>query len=410
MTTGPLSPKLTADRALPGAPPGSTTQAPLAPSLVFLLAAGAGLSAASLYYNQPILDPIAKDLHVSAKAIGYVPMLTQLGYASGILLFAPLGDRLDRRRVIIVKSAVLSATLLASGLSRSIEMLCAASLAIGLFATAAQDFVPAAATLAPAQSRGRIVGTVMTGLLLGILLSRLVSGAAGAQLGWRAVYFGASAVSAAVAVVAAVRLPSIAPSVHDSYGKLLRSIAALVRDVPALRRAALAQSLLSVAFSGFWSTLALVLAKPPYELGSTVAGAFGVAGAAGAAIAPVAGAIADKRGPELVIRTGALLVIASFLAMMVAPGSLIVLIAATIVFDLGVQACLISHQTIIYGLNPAARSRLNAVLVSSMFFGMSAGAALASRALARYGFPGVAALSALAAASALAVRLVPARR
>ena len=129
---------------------------------------------------------------------------------------------------------------------------------------------------------------------------------------------------------------------------------------------------------------------------------------AGAAIAPVAGAIADKRGPELVIRAGALLVIASFLAMMLAPGSLIVLIAATIVFDLGVQACLISHQTIIYGLNPAARSRLNAVLVSSMFFGMSAGAALASRALARYGFPGVAALSALAAASALAVRLVPA--
>ena len=176
-----------------------------------------------------------------------------------------------------------------------------------------------------------------------------------------------------------------------------------------LRRAALAQALLSVAFSGFWSTLALAIAAPPFRLGSTAAGLFGLAGAAGALAAPLAGAIADKRGPATVIRAGAVLVIASFGSMALWPGSLGVLIAGTVAFDLGVQACLISHQTIVYSLDPAARSRLNAVLMSSMFLGMSTGAALASQALVRYGWSGVMTLGASAATLALVVRSVPER-
>lgn len=377
--------------------------------LVLLLAAGAGLSAASLYYNQPVLEAIARELHASPQAVGLVPMLTQLGYAAGILLFAPLGDRLDRRRVILAKSVALSGALLVAGLSPSIAWLCAASLGVGLFATAAQDFVPAAATLAPPEARGKIVGSVMTGLLLGILLSRLASGAVGASFGWRAVYFGAAGISVGVALVSARFLPRLLPVVRDPYAALLRSLVSLVREHAPLRRAALAQALLSVAFSGFWSTLALVLAGAPFRLGSAVAGAFGIAGAAGALIAPVAGSLADRRGPEPVVRAGAALVAASFAVMALAPGSLAVLAIATITFDLGVQAALIAHQTIVYGLDPAARSRVNAVLVSAMFFGMALGAALAARAYAHFGLVGVALLCAFAAVLGLIVRIVPRR-
>jgi len=372
--------------------------------LVALFALGAGLSAASLYYNQPILTQMAAALGATPRQIGMVPMLTQLGYAGGILFFAPLGDRFDRRRTIVVKLLALCAALAWAGAASSVGALAAASLAIGLVATAAQDFVPAAAALAPPSARGKIVGMVMTGLLLGILLSRLLSGVVSEWLGWRAVYFGAAALIALLAAVSALRLPAIAASTSEPYLTLLRSMARLWRELPALRRATLSQALLSVAFSAFWSTLALAIAAPPFQLGSAAAGLFGLAGAAGAVAAPLAGSIADRRGPNVVIRGGALLVIASFSAMALRPSSLGLLIVGTVSFDLGVQACLISHQTIVYGLNPAARSRLNAVLVCSMFLGMSLGAAVASQVLARYGWPGVLTFGAAAATLALMVR------
>jgi predicted MFS family arabinose efflux permease len=399
MTPGPGTPATAPAPAADGAPP--------AASLVLLLACGAGLSVAGLYYNQPILGAMARDLGATSRSIGLVPTLTQLGYAAGILLFAPLGDRYDRRGVILCKAVALSLALVAAGLSPSVGALCAASVAIGLSATMAQDLVPVAAALAPAATRGKTVGTVMTGLLLGILLSRLASGAINDASGWRTVFLGAAGAVTVLALVVAVRLPRVAPTTSSSYGSLLRSIASLARDVEPLRRAALAQGLLSLAFGGFWSTLALALQAPPFHLGSTAAGAFGLAGAAGALAAPLAGAAADRRGPPAVVRVGAGLVLVSFVVMALRPGSLGVLIAGTIVFDLGVQASLIAHQTIVYGLDPSARSRVNAVLVSSMFVGMSTGATLASVALGRYGWSGVCVLGAIGAAAALVVRAWP---
>src|SRR5258708_7976277 len=339
----------------------------LAPSLVVLLAVGAGLSVAGLYYNQPILGEIAGDFHATHAQIGLIPMLTQLGYAAGILLFAPLGDRLDRRQVIVAKLIGLCLALLAAGLAPSIGWLAAASLAVGLLATTAQDFVPAGAALAPAEARGKTVGTVMTGLLLGILLSRFVSGVTSAHFGWRAVFFCAAGTVAVLAAVAAVRLPRFEPGTNASYASLLRSIAVLARDVAPLRRAALPRALLGSAFGGFWSPWALAVGAPPYHLGSAAAGAFGLAGAAGALVAPLVGSIADKRGPTSVIRLGASLVAASFVLMAVWQGSIAVLVAGTIVFDLGVQACLISHQTIVYTLDPPPRSPLNPLPLRALF-------------------------------------------
>ena len=380
-------------------------------ALVLLLATGAGLAAAALYYSQPMLGVLGTEFHATPGAIGLVPTLTQLGYALGLLLLAPLGDRFDRRRIILGKAAVLCLSLLVAAAAPSLSVILAASLVIGVSATLAQDIVPAAATLAPEASRGKTVGTVMTGLLLGILLSRVVSGLVAEQAGWRAMFVSA-AISIALLGVAVWRgLPRFEPTTQLPYLALMRTLATLWQRHRGLRRAALAQGLLSVAFSAFWSTLAVMLYATPAHLGSAAAGSFGLAGAAGALAAPLAGRMADRRGPEVVTRLGAALAVAAFLAMglgaLGASSPLWLLAVGAIVFDLGVQACLIAHQTIVYSLEPAARSRLNAVLMGGMFLGMASGAWLGSLALAQWGWLGVCGLAVLAATSALAVRLWP---
>ncbi|AOK63418.1 MFS transporter [Burkholderia ubonensis] len=395
----------------PLAPPhAATAAAPLDGRLVLLLAAAAGLAVAPLYYSQPMLGVLGPDLGASERAVGLVPTLTQLGYALGILLLAPLGDRFDRRRVIVTKAAALVGALLLAAAAPSIGLLLAASFAIGLSATMAQDVVPAAATLAHDAHRGRTVGTVMTGLLMGILLSRVVSGFVAENLGWRAMFVIAAASVAAIGVVAARGLPRFEPTTRLSYRALMGSLGELWRRHPALRRAALAQGLLSVGFSAFWSTLAVMLHGAPFHLGSAAAGAFGLAGAAGALAAPVAGRLADRHGPERITRLGIGIATLSFAVMALAPllsahAQLALLAAGTIGFDLGVQATLIAHQSIVYRIDPASRSRLNAVLFVGMFIGMAAGAAIGSQLLAQFGWTAVLALAVAASLAALATRI-----
>ncbi|HSI46772.1 MAG TPA: MFS transporter [Ideonella sp.] len=392
-------------------------QAGVPAGLVLLLATGTGLSVASLYYSQPMLGVLGADLQAGTRAVGLVPTVTQLGYALGILLLAPLGDRFDRRSVILVKAVLLTLALLLCGVAPGIAGLVAGSLAVGLTATMAQDLVPAAATLAPEAQRGKVVGTVMTGLLLGILLSRVVSGFVAEHFGWRAMYLGAALAIAAVGVAVWRGLPRFTPTTQLGYGALLGSMIALWRRHPGLRRAAMAQGLLSMGFSAFWSTLAVML-HGSFHLGSAAAGAFGLAGAAGALAAPLAGRLSDRRGPELVIRLGAGLAALSFAAMLLAPlfssmfsagAQLGLIVASAIGFDFGIQAALVAHQTIVYGLEPAARSRLNALLFTGVFIGMASGAALGSLALSTWGWSGVAVLATLASTGALVLRLAQRR-
>jgi predicted MFS family arabinose efflux permease len=383
--------------------------------MMLLLASGAGLAVASLYYAQPMLGVLAEETGGSVREIGLVPTSTQIGYALGILLLAPLGDRLDRRRIILAKAAVLGIALLLAGAAPSVGVLLFASLAIGLCATLAQDIVPAAATLAPEQHRGKVVGTVMTGLLLGILLSRVVSGLVAEHFGWRTMFVVAAASIAAFGVAAWRGLPKFHPTTQLSYGALLGSLAQLWQRHGGLRRAASAQALLAVGFSAFWSTLAVMLHGEPFHLGSAVAGAFGLAGAAGALAAPVAGRLADKRGPELVTRLGTSLVVVSFALMAVGSllptsAQLVLLAVAAIGFDLGFQATLVAHQSIVYGLEPPARSRLNAVLFVLMFAGMALGSAAGSLLFAQWGWTAVIALATVSALGALVIRLWPAGR
>ncbi|AFE10829.1 permeases of the major facilitator superfamily [Corallococcus coralloides DSM 2259] len=397
--------------------PASAASTSLSHGLRLLLAASAGLSVAAIYYSQPMLGVMGSTLGASDTAVGLVPMLTQLGYALGILLLTPLGDRFDRRRIILIKAALLSGALLLGGLAPDIQLLLVVSFAVGLTATVAQDIVPAAATLASERERerGKVVGTVMTGLLLGILLSRVISGVVAERFGWRAMFMVAAASVAFVGVAAWRGLPRFHPTNTLSYGALLGSLAGLWRKHGALRRAALAQGLISIGFSAFWSTLAVMLHGAPFHLGSAAAGAFGLAGAAGALGAPVAGRIADRYGPEVVTRLGAALTVLSFATMFAAPWlephhRLWLIGASAIGFDLGAQVTLVAHQTLVFGIEPAARSRLNAVLFVGVFAGMSVGAASGSLVLARWGWVGVTLLATASALAALLVRLFPAAR
>lgn len=375
----------------------------------FLLASGAGLSVASIYYSQPMLSIMGVSFHTGVTETGLVPTLTQLGYAAGILFLTPLGDRYDRRRLILLKGLLLTATLLLCSLTGTFSMLLLTSLALGLAATVAQDIIPAAAALATDRQRGKTVGTVMTGLLAGILLSRVVSGAVADWFGWRSLYAGAALGVLLITLAMWQTLPRFTPASRLSYPALLRSLGQLWLQHAPLRRAALAQGLLSVAFSAFWSTLALMLAAR-FHLGAASAGAFGLAGAAGALAAPIAGAIADRRGPNQVTRIGSALVMVSFALMFIMPllsppAQLAVIVISAIGFDLGLQATLIAHQTLVYSLDPAARSRLNAVMFTVVFIGMASGAALGSQAFACAGWNGVVALATLAAAGGLIIRL-----
>jgi len=375
----------------------------LSPGLVLLLASGAGFSVATLYYSQPILGVLGSDIQASEGVVGMVPMLTQLGYALGILLLAPLGDRYDRRGIILAKASMLMLALLLGSIAPGVGTLLAASLVIGLAATLAQDIVPAAATLAPETQRGKVVGTVMTGLLLGILLSRVMSGLIAEQFGWRAVYALAAGSIGLIGVAAWRGLPRFAPTTSLGYGALLGSMLRLWAQHPTLRRAAVSQGLLSVAFSAFWSTLAVML-HASFGLGSAAAGAFGLAGAAGALAAPLAGRLADRRGPERVTLLGAALTTVSFAALglvgVVPPqAQLGLIVVAAIGFDFGIQATLVAHH-------PPARSRLNAVLFTGVFVGMATGAGLGSLALGQWGWNGVVVLATLASSGALAARLV----
>lgn len=382
--------------------------------VIFILALGAGFSVAAIYYAQPLLPLMGANLHLSVEGMGLVPTLTQAGYALGILFLLPLGDRHDRRKLILMKSAALAVLLLLCSLTGQLTTLLMVSLLIGMAATMAQDIVPAAAILAPAGKQGKMVGTVMTGLLLGILLSRTVSGLVGALFGWRVMYQAAAVSIALIGLLMWRVLPRFEIHSNLTYPQLMKSMAHLWKRYPALRRAAFAQGFLSIAFSAFWSTLAVMLLAH-YQMGSAVAGGFGIAGAAGALAAPLAGGLADKFGAEKVTQMGAALVTVSFALMFLLPalpphGQLILIAISAVGFDLGLQSSLVAHQNLVYGLEPQARGRLNALLFTGVFIGMSLGSVLGSKLYVIAGWSGVVTLAVITGAISLGIRLIESAR
>lgn len=371
--------------------------------LTFSMAAAAGVAVASIYYNQPMLGLIGRDLDSPLTSL--IPTATQLGYAAGLFLLVPLADMVERRGLIIATFTLLAVAMAAAAVAPTAGALLVASLLIGLFSTVAQQVVPFAAHLAPPARRGAVVGTVMSGLLAGILLSRTVAGFVASHGGWRAMFWLAVPVVMAMAGWMALRLPQHRADAGLRYTHALRSLAHLWREFPALRVAAFTQALLFASFSAFWTLLALRLQQPDLGLGADAAGLFGVLGVVGIFAAPLSGRIADKRGPQVMVRIGAALTLLSWLVFGLWQ-SVAGLIVGVVILDLAVQAALISNQHIVYALRPQARARLNTLFMGSMFLGGAAGSAGAMQIWqAGGGWAGVSLLAGFLSALALLVQM-----
>ncbi|GAC1371691.1 MAG: MFS transporter [Hymenobacter sp.] len=375
--------------------------APLGDALVWLMAVACGLVVANIYYNQPLLAAIGRTFRLSDSRASLVATATQVGYTLGMLLVVPLGDKLERKRLMLLILLGAAGCMALAAWAPSFAVLAGASVLIGISSAVPQLLVPMAAHLAPEASRGRVVGRVMSGLLIGILLSRTVSGYVGAHYGWRTMFEIGAGLMVLLVALLAWKLPTDYPTFAGSYSSLMKSLLTLTREQAPLRRAALVGASLFAAFSVFWTTLAFYLEGPPYHYGSDVTGFFGLIGAFGALAAPLAGKTADTRGPDYTIRLGIGLALVAYVLLGAGGGYVAGLVVGVILLDVGVQATHISNQSLIFSLVPAARSRLNTVYMTAYFIGGSVGSLAGGLAWAHGGWPGVCGLGLAFAGTAL---------
>ena len=358
-----------------------------------LLAGIAGCSVANLYYAQPLAATMADALHVSASAIGLSLMACQLGYALGMLLLVPLGDGRERRRLMAQTALAASAMLCVVAAAPSLPVLALGCFLVGFASCLPQMALPFAVGLVPLEQRGRAIGSVMGGLLTGILLSRTASGLLAAAIGWRATFTSAAALMVVVAATIRLALPRQAPEQPLAWGTIIASLASVVRGQPVLRRQSLVGAAGFASFSVFWSTLSFQLAELGH--GSTTAGLFGVLGLSGVAAAPIVGRLAASVRPARINALGLLAVALGFAIFSVFGSSLVALAIGVVLLDVGVQASHLANQTIVFGLEPALRNRLNAVYMVSYFLGGAAGTITAAVAWERLGWVGVCVLGAV---------------
>lgn len=365
------------------------------------MAAASGIAVANIYYNQPMLGIIEAEFPGQSAAT-LIPTATQLGYALGLFLLLPLGDILHRKPLIVGQFVVLAVALSLAAIAPTAWTLVMASLVVGASATVAQQIVPFAASLATPEKRGATIGTVMAGVLSGILFSRTLSGFVGEHGGWREMFWLGVPMALVAAVLMFVTLPHHRATSSMPYGKALRSLAHLWTRLPTLRTATFVQAALFASFTAFWTILALYLQGPRFNLGADVAGLFGIVGAVGVFAAPLAGRVADKHGPSFVVLGGAILTLVAWLVFGLW-GAIAGLIIGVIVLDFGIQSALVSNQHLIYALDQQARSRLNTIFMTGMFLGGSFGSAVATVAWSQGEWTGVSILGGTLAIIALLV-------
>ncbi|WUL22265.1 MFS transporter [Streptomyces sp. NBC_00353] len=357
--------------------------------LVALLAVASGMTVANLYYAQPLLSTLSGVFHTSTATAGALITLTQVGYVIGMLFLVPLGDRLEKRNLVTALLAVTTLALVAAGLATSFPMLLIASLVSGATSVVAQILVPFAASLAPDHTRGRIVGRVMSGLLTGILLSRTLSSLISDLAGWRVVFLGSAALMALLAIALRTALPQHAPTTTLPYRHVLRSTIQLVCTQPALVRRGLYQAAMFGAFSAFWTTVSFVLTGPDFHYSQIGVGIFALVGAAGAAIAPLAGHWADRGLIRPMTGTAFTVTALAFALAGLGQHNIVLIALAAILIDMAVQTTLILGQHTVYQLDPDARARLNSAFIAMFFIGGAAGSQLGSIAYRAEGWTGL---------------------
>ena len=367
----------------------TTSHSPLSSGLIILMAIATGLAVASNYYPQPLLETIARAFSLSVNQAGFIVTVAQLGYACGLMFIVPLGDMFERRNLIVLMTLLSAAGLLITAMAPTLTIMLIGTALTGLFSVVAQILVPLAATLAEPERRGKVVGLIMSGLLLGILLARTVAGALASLGGWRTVYWVASALMIVMALVLWRKLPKHEQKTDLNYGQLLKSIFSLFIHTPVLRTRALVGMFCFANFSILWTSMAFLLAGPAYQYSEGVIGLFGLVGAAGALAATRAGHLADKGKAHLTTTVGLVLLLLSWAAIAYGQHSVISLILGIIVLDLSVQGVHITNQSVIYKSMPEARNRLTAGYMTTYFIGGAVGSLVSASAYQTAGWYGV---------------------
>jgi predicted MFS family arabinose efflux permease len=358
-------------------------------AIVALLATACGLSVACITLAEPLLDSIADDFGIGHAAAGIITTVTQVGYGLGLLFLVPLGDVVDRRRLVVIHTVLASAALLAIAGAPNVLVAFAAFAAVGLLAVVTQILVAHAALVAGPAERGRVVGLVTSGVITGILLARAISGTLADLLGWRAVYLVASGAMSVVAMLLFASMPAGPRPAALSYAQLLRSLGTLFVEVPVLRVRAVLACLVFAANTILWTPLVLPLTREPFSLSRMEVGLFGLAGAAGAVGAAIAGRLADRGHVQQTTMAGLLLMIAAWLPILLMHRSLGLLALGALAISFGLQAVHVSSQSLIYATRPDARSRLVAGYMIFYSIGSALGAAASTLIYARVGWPGV---------------------
>lgn len=343
---------------------------------VLLMAFCTGLIVANIYYCQPLVILIAKEFGLTESHAGKITYLTQAGYALGLFLLVPLGDMFERKKQILLITCLAIGALLLAGFAHSFLLLEIACVLIGASSIIPQLILPMAANLSSDEERGATVGIIMSGLLIGILASRAVSGSIGFIWGWRSVYFMAASICFLLLLLMARRFPQSRPSFKGTYNELMSSMWHYIKTEPILREASIINFLAFSILSAFWTTMVLFLANPPFNLQTLQIGLFGIAGAAGALAAPLVGKFSGGKNPRKNLLVGLVLQLLSIGAFYFTGSHLYLFVIGIILIDIGQQAIHVTNQTRIYAILPEARNRLNTVFMSVSFIGASFGSAL----------------------------------
>ncbi|WP_029596872.1 MFS transporter [Flavobacterium sp. ACAM 123] len=342
---------------------------------VLFMAAATGLIVANLYYCQPLIILIAEEFNIPNADAGTITYLTQAGYAIGLFLMVPLGDKIERKSQILYTTFASVIALIIAATAQSYFILEIASLLIGITSIVPQLILPLAASLSAPEERGKVVGTIMSGLLVGILLSRTLSGFVGDMFGWRAMFWIASGLCLVLFFIIKKQFPYNKPVFNGSYKQLIGSLFTLIKEQPLLREATLINVFSFAQFGAFWTTMVLLLSEDPFNFSSTTIGLFGIIGASGALAAPLVGKLSDKGSSRIAVGYGCMLIAFSFVIFYFSGSSVIGIVFGIIFIDIGLQGVHISNQTRVYSILPEARNRMNTVFMSFSFLGTAAGSA-----------------------------------
>ncbi|OTQ03965.1 MFS transporter [Gilliamella apicola] len=354
--------------------------------LVFLMAFAIGVTIASNYYAQPLLHSITHDLNIAVEHAGSIIMAAQFSYAVGLLFITPLGDKFERKHLIIILMVLSTCGLIVSALSKNLWMLIIGTSMTGLFSTVAQVLIPFAATLSKPEHRGKIVGTLMSGMLLGILLGRTFAGAISTIADWHYVYWIATSIMGIVTLLLWISLPTYRNTININYFQLLWSIGSLYKQEPILRIRSLLAVISFALFSLLWTPLAFLLSNDPYHYSDFIIGLFGIAGAAGALGSPIVGKLSDKGKGWLATTIGLGLLLLSWLPLSLAQYSIIALILGVVILDFSVQVTHVSNMNAIYQIRPEARSRMNTGYMVCYFIGGMLGSVGSTYLFSHYGW------------------------